>query len=59
MLSYLTELKTALTGIEVPLAVSWFWLKRSEGKRKLRFVVSTYSYSGVYLVRLGRQRARH
>ncbi|MBC7824188.1 MAG: hypothetical protein H7126_09945 [Candidatus Parcubacteria bacterium] len=55
----MTELKTALTGIEVPLAVSWFWLKRSEGKRKLRFVVSTYSYSGVYLVRLGRQRARH
>jgi len=38
------------------LTVSWFWLKRSEGKRELRFVVSTYPYSGVYLVRLGRQR---
>jgi len=45
-----------LVGIEVPLTVSWFWLKRSEGKRELRFVVSTYPYSGTYLVRLGRQR---
>ncbi len=45
-----------VAGIEVPLTVSWFWLKRSEGKRELRFVVSTYPYSGVYLVRLGRQR---
>jgi len=45
-----------LVGINAPLTVSWFWLKRSEGKRELRFVVSTYPYSGVYLVRLGRQR---
>ncbi len=45
-----------LAGIEMPLTVSWFWLKRSDGKRELRFVVSTYPYSGVYLVRLGRQR---
>ena len=43
-------------GIPAPLTVSWFWLKRSEGKRELRFVVSTHPYSGVYLVRLGRQR---
>ena len=42
-----------LVGIEVPLTVSWFWLKRTNGKRELRFVVSTYPYSGVYLVRLG------
>lgn len=39
-----------------PLTVSWFWLKRAEGKRELRFVVSTHPYSGVYLVRLGRKR---
>jgi hypothetical protein len=39
-----------------PLTVSWFWLKRAEGKRELRFVVSTYPYSGAYLVQLGRKR---
>ena len=36
--------------------VSWFWLKRSEGKRELRFVAFTYPYSGAYLVQLGRKR---
>ena len=45
-----------LEGISYPLTVSWFWLKRAEGKRELRFVVSTHPYSGVYLVRLGRKR---
>lgn len=33
-------------GMSKPLTVSWFWLKRSEGNRELRFVVSTYPYSG-------------
>lgn len=42
--------------IDAPLTVSWFWLKRADNKRELRFVVSTYPYSGVYLVRLGRRR---
>jgi len=45
-----------LVGMTQPLTVSWFWLKRSEGKRELRFVISTHPYSKVYLVRLGRQR---
>jgi hypothetical protein len=45
-----------LKGMSSPLTVSWFWLKRAEGKRELRFVVSTHPYSGVYLVRLGRKR---
>ncbi|MCY7275086.1 MAG: transposase [Phormidesmis sp. CAN_BIN44] len=45
-----------LAGLDLPLTVSWFWLKRSEGERELRFVVSTYPYSGSYLVQLGRQR---
>lgn len=45
-----------LEGISYPLTVSWFWLKRAEGKRELRFVVSIHPYSGVYLVRLGRKR---
>jgi hypothetical protein len=45
-----------LSGLASPLTLSWFWLKRADGKRELRFVASTYPYSGVYLVRLGRQR---
>jgi hypothetical protein len=45
-----------LEGISYPLTVSWFWLKRADSKRELRFVVSTHPYSGVYLVRLGRRR---
>lgn len=45
-----------ISGVDQPLTVSWFWLKRSEGKRELRFVVSTHPYSGPYLVRLGRKR---
>jgi len=49
-------LQVDLEGIDYPLTVSWFWLKRAEGKRELRFVVSTYPYSGAYLVRLGRKR---
>lgn len=49
-------LQVYLKGIDYPLTVSWFWLKRAEGKRELRFVVSTHPYSGAYLVRLGRKR---
>jgi Transposase DDE domain len=45
-----------LQGIPFPLTVSWFWLKQQGGQRELRFVVSTYPYSGAYLVRLGRKR---
>lgn len=45
-----------LLGMSNPLTISWFWLKRADGKRELRFVVSTHPYSGVYLVRLGRKR---
>jgi hypothetical protein len=43
-------------GFDAPLTISWFWLKRAEGKRELRFVASTHAYSGVYLVCLGRRR---
>jgi hypothetical protein len=45
-----------LKGIDYPLTLSWFWLKRADDKRELRFIASTYPYSGVYLVRLGRKR---
>lgn len=49
-------LQVYLKGIDYPLTVSWFWLKRADGKRELRFVASTYPYSGAYLVLLGRKR---
>jgi Transposase DDE domain len=45
-----------LSGIDYPLSISWFWLKRADGKRELRFVASSYPYSGAYLVLLGRKR---
>jgi hypothetical protein len=45
-----------LRGIPFPLTISWFWLKQQGGNRELRFVVSTYPYSGAYLIQLGRQR---
>lgn len=49
-------LQVQLKDIDYPLTVSWFWLKRADDKRELRFVASTYPYSGTYLVRLGRKR---
>ena len=49
-------LQVYLHGLDYPLTVSWFWLKRADNKRELRFVASTHPYSGVYLVRLGRKR---
>jgi hypothetical protein len=49
-------LQVKLTGIDYPFTVSWFWLKRADGKRELRFVASSYPYSGAYLVQLGRKR---
>jgi hypothetical protein len=49
-------LQVYLKDIDYPLTVSWFWLKRADGKRELRFVASTYPYSGAYLVQLGRKR---
>lgn len=49
-------LQVHLEGIDYPLTVSWFWLKRADGQRELRFVASTHPYSGAYLVQLGRKR---
>lgn len=49
-------LQVYLSDIDYPLTVSWFWLKRADNKRELRFVASTHPYSGTYLVRLGRKR---
>ncbi len=49
-------LQVYLKDLDYPLTLSWFWLKRADNKRELRFVASTHPYSGVYLVRLGRKR---
>ena len=49
-------LQVYFTDIDYPLTVSWFWLKRADNKRELRFVASTHPYSGNYLVQLGRKR---
>jgi hypothetical protein len=49
-------LQVDLKDIDYPLTISWFWLKRADNKRELRFVASSHPYSGVYLVRLGRKR---
>ena len=49
-------LQVYLKDLDYPLTISWFWLKRADHKRELRFVASTHPYSGIYLVRLGRRR---
>ncbi len=49
-------LQVYLKDIDYPLTLSWFWLKRADNKRELRFVAATHPYSGTYLVRLGRKR---
>ena len=49
-------LQVHLKDLDFPVTLSWFWLKRADGKRELRFVASTHPYSGIYLVRLGRKR---
>ncbi|MCA6527714.1 MAG: hypothetical protein IM570_17475 [Pseudanabaena sp. M179S2SP2A07QC] len=37
------------------MTISWFWRKRADKTRELRFVVSSHPYSGTYLVMLGRK----
>ena len=45
-----------VAGFAHRLTLSWFWLKRADGKRELRFVASSHPYSRAYLVHLGRRR---
>jgi hypothetical protein len=45
-----------LEDVSTPFTISWFWLKRADNKRELRFVISSHPYSGAYLVMLGRKR---
>ncbi|MEA5488042.1 hypothetical protein VB775_14540, partial [Pseudanabaena sp. CCNP1317] len=37
-----------LEGLSTPFTISWFWLKRADSKRELRFVISSHPYSGAY-----------
>jgi Transposase DDE domain len=48
--------QATLFGMTFPVTVSWYWVKREDGKREQRFVVSTEPLSGSYITRLGRRR---
>lgn len=48
--------RVQLKDLDLPLWVSWFYLKEPDGKREKRFIVSTQALSGSYLVQLGRLR---
>lgn len=45
-----------LWGLDFPVTISWYWLKKDDGTREKRFVVSTKPLSGVYITRLGKRR---
>jgi hypothetical protein len=45
-----------LYGLSKPVTLSWYWLKRDNGTRIKRYVISTKPYSWSYISRLGRQR---
>ncbi len=45
-----------LKDLDLPLWISWFYLKEPDGKREKRYIVSTQALSGSYLVQLGRLR---
>jgi hypothetical protein len=51
-----TGTQVVLRDMTFPVTVSWYWLKRDDGKREKRFVVATQPLSGSYITRLGRQR---
>jgi Transposase DDE domain len=48
--------QVVLEGLAFPVTLSWYWLKRDNGTREQRFVVSTQPLSGSYITRLGRRR---
>ncbi|MBR8832414.1 MAG: transposase [Chlorogloea purpurea SAG 13.99] len=45
-----------LHGLSEPVTLSWYWVKRDNGTRQKRYVVSTKPYSWSYISRLGKQR---
>lgn len=48
--------QVVLQGLNKPVTLSWYWLKRDDGSREKRFVISTKPLSGVYITLLGRRR---
>lgn len=48
--------QVVLQGCNFPVTLSWYWLKRDDGSREKRFVISTKPLSGVYITLLGRRR---
>lgn len=48
--------QVVLQGLKFPVTLSWYWLKRDDGSREKRFVISTKPLSGVYITLLGRRR---
>jgi len=45
-----------LHGMNFPVTISWYWLKKDDGKKEKRFVVSTKPLSGIYIIMIGRRR---
>ena len=45
-----------LQGMDFPVTLSWYWLKKEDGKKEKRFVVSTKPLSGRYIIMIGRRR---
>lgn len=45
-----------LEGLDFPVTLSWYWLKKDDGTTEKRFVASTKPLSGVYITILGRRR---
>jgi hypothetical protein len=48
--------QVVLQGLNFPVTLSWYWLKRDDGSREKRFVISTKPLSGIYITLLGRRR---
>jgi hypothetical protein len=45
-----------LEGLRKPVTLSWYWLKRDDGTRQKRYLVSTKPFSWGYISRLGKRR---
>ena len=48
--------QVVLQGLNFPVTLSWYWLKRDDGSLEKRFVISTKPLSAIYITRLGRKR---
>ncbi|WP_431844331.1 transposase [Oscillatoria acuminata] len=48
--------QVVLHGIDFPVTLSWYWVKKENGQKEKRFVISTKPLSAVYITMLGRRR---